>query len=72
MPSRQYRLVVEGELGARAAHAFHGMTVSRASGTTVLVGVVRDQAELQGHIGRIADMGLTLISATAVEEGADR
>ena len=72
MESRDYRLVVEGELGGRAASVFEGMTVTRAGGTTTLVGPVRDQAELQGYLGRITDLGLTLISATAVNEVADR
>ena len=41
-------------------------------GKTVLVGDVRDQAELQGLLQRLADFGLTLLSATAVDEAAPR
>jgi hypothetical protein len=68
MPSRQYRLVVEGELSDRVGLALEGMTLSREGGNTVLVGRVRDQAELQGYLQRLSDFGLTLLSATAVDE----
>lgn len=67
MPSRQYRLTVEGELSDQAVRAFEGMTLTRENGTTVLVGSIRDQAELQGVLQRVSDLGLTLLSATALE-----
>jgi hypothetical protein len=44
------------------------MSLTRVDGTTVLVGPVRDQAELQGFLQRVSDLGLTLLSATAVDE----
>ena len=69
MPCRQYRLVVEGELSDRLRPAFEGMTLTHEEGNTVLTGPVRDQAELQGILRRVSDFGLTLLSATAVEEG---
>ena len=47
--------------------AFEGMNLTREDGTTVLVGSVRDQAELQGLFQRIMDLGLTLLSAAAVD-----
>ena len=34
----------------------------------MLVGVVRDQAELHGILQRISDLGLTLLSARAMDE----
>ena len=68
MPSRQYRLIVEGELSDQVGLTLEGMTLSREGGNTVLVGRVRDQAELQGFLQRLSDFGLTLLSATAVEE----
>jgi hypothetical protein len=72
MPSRQYRLVVAGELSDQIGHAFPGMALTRDEGTTVLLGDVRDQAELQGLLQRVSDLGLTLLSATAVEEDAPK
>ena len=65
---RVYRLTVEGELSDRMRPAFDGMTLTRERGNTVLSGLVRDQSELQGMLLRISDLGLTLLSAVAVEE----
>jgi hypothetical protein len=64
---RNYRLTVEGELSDRVAAAFAGMTLTRIHGTTVLEGPVRDQAELQGMLQRVSSLGLTLISAAAID-----
>jgi hypothetical protein len=33
---------------------------------------MRDQAELQGVLQRVSDLGLTLLSATAIDETKDR
>jgi hypothetical protein len=70
MPNRQYRLVVAGELSDQIGLAFEGMALSREEGNTMLVGPVRDQAELQGLLQRVSDFGLTLLSATALEDEA--
>ena len=66
---RTYRLVVEGELSDSMGVAFNGVTLTRKGGNTVLTGPVRDQAELQGLLQRVSDLGLTLLEMTAV--GAD-
>ncbi len=47
-------------------HVFEGMTVTRVDGDTVLSGLLRDQAELQGLLQRISSLGLTLLSVSAV------
>jgi hypothetical protein len=62
-----YRLTVEGELSDRLSPAFEGMALTRESGTTVLVGPVRDQAELQGLLQRLSGLGLTLVSVATVD-----
>ena len=67
MPEGDYRLVVEGELGPLARRAFEGMQVAPRSGATVITGPVRDQSELHSLLRRVGDLGLTLVSATAVE-----
>lgn len=72
MAEREYQLTVEGELSDRMCPAFAGMTLTRERGNTVLAGRVRDQAELQGLLQRVSDLGLTLLSAIAVEEEAAR
>jgi hypothetical protein len=68
MHAREYRLTVEGELSEPAAQTFEGMTLTHEKGKTVLVGLVRDQAQLHGLLQRISDLGLTLLSATAIDE----
>ena len=69
MAARTYRLRVEGELSDIAAQALEGMTLTRGAGTTLLVGRVRDQAELHGVLQRVSDLGLTLLNATVVDDG---
>jgi hypothetical protein len=46
------------------------MTLERNDGNTILVGLMRDQAELQGVLTRISDLGLTLLSASTIDEHA--
>jgi len=72
VPEREYRLTVEGELSDRMCPAFQRMTLTRERGNTVLAGPVRDQAELQGLLQRVSDLGLTLLSAIAVEDETAR
>jgi hypothetical protein len=67
MSARDYRLVVEGELGARYASAFEGMTVSAHDGMTEIAGSIIDQSHLQGLIERVASLGLTLRSITPLD-----
>jgi hypothetical protein len=66
--AKKYRLVVDGELSDRLESAFDGMTLTREKGQTLLVGSVLDQAELQGLLQRVSDLGLVLISVTAIED----
>jgi len=71
-PSR-YSIVVKGELGARYASAFAGMTVSARNGMTEITGPIIDPPHLQGLLGRIAGLGLTVHSLTPLEtENAER
>jgi hypothetical protein len=63
-----YRVVVDGELSDSIGLAFEGMSLSREDGRTVLVGAMRDQAQLQGVLRRISDLGLTLLSVSALED----
>ena len=65
MPGRTYRLIVAGELSDQVEAVFEGMTLTRAGGTTTLSGYIRDQAELQGLLQRVSDLGLTLLEVKA-------
>ena len=44
------------------------MTLTRGGGTTTLTGALRDQAELQGALKRVSDLGLVLLETKAVAE----
>jgi hypothetical protein len=70
---REYRLVVDEELSDAMEAAFDGMTLSHGEGSTALHGTIRDQAELQGLLKRVSDLGLTLLEVTCVDavEGAE-
>jgi len=60
-----YRIVVEGELGSpRYSAAFAEMQVETGEGTTEIVGMVEDQAELQGLLDTVTALGLSLVSVT--------
>ena len=67
MRVRTYRLEAEGELSDQLGHLFEGMSLTHDHGNTVLVGRVRDQAELHGLLQRFADLGLTLLSVDAID-----
>ena len=57
-----YRLVVEGELSDRFAAAFGAMRLEHGPGETALVVEIADQAQLQGLIAHVADLGLAVRS----------
>lgn len=64
-PGTPYELVLRGELGD--GFGFEGMRLERREGTTILTGMVRDQARLFGMLDRIQDLGLELVSIRPVE-----
>ena len=67
MPTREYRVVVAGELSGGMGVVFEGMTLTHEEGNTVLYGPVADQTELLGLLQHVSALGLTLLEATAVE-----
>jgi hypothetical protein len=72
MPTRSYRLTVQGELSDNLELAFPGMTLTSSGGNTALTGDVRDQAELQGLLQRVSGLGLTLLEAKALDDPPSR
>jgi hypothetical protein len=61
-----YELRVAGHLDGRWSAWFEGWDVSQEpDGTTTLRGEVADQAALHGLLGRIRDLGATLLSVEA-------
>jgi hypothetical protein len=63
-----YRLEVEGHLGDLMGRSFPRMRIVYKNGNTVLVGPVRDHAELTGLLQHFLELGITLVSVTAVDE----
>jgi hypothetical protein len=63
-----YSIVVEGELGQRYANAFEAMQLEPGKGTTAIVGMVEDEAELRGLLDAVAALGLSLVSVTPVAD----
>ena len=68
MAARDYQVIVGGELSDDTARVFKGMILERSDGNTILLGRMRDQAELQGLLTRISDLGLTLLSAMSLDD----
>jgi hypothetical protein len=61
-----YELRVAGHLDGRWSAWFEGWDVSQeGDGTTTLHGEVADQAALHGLLGRVRDLGATLLSVEA-------
>jgi hypothetical protein len=57
-----YRICVRGQLTARLASAFEGMTLEPGATKTNLVGEIQDQSHLYGLLDRVRELGLELIS----------
>jgi hypothetical protein len=68
---RRYRLVLRGEPGEPSSFLFEGWQLDRVAGTTVLTGIVTDQAHLHGLLERIQGLGLELVSIEPADTGAD-
>jgi hypothetical protein len=67
-----YRIVVQEPLEGDWAIWFDGMSVvvetsARGIPTTVLTGLIADQAALRGLLAKIWDMNLTVISLSRIE-----
>jgi hypothetical protein len=67
----RYEIRLRGRLPARWAAWVDGMTLTTTDdGTTVLAGPVIDQAALHGVLQKVRDLGLPLISLTALDPDA--
>ena len=64
-----YEIRLKGQLNARWADWFDGMTITLDNnGDTLLSGPVVDQAALHGLLKKIRDVGLTLLSVNTVKQ----
>lgn len=71
-----YTFQLAGHLDQRWAAAFAGFTITHGYAldthpVTLLTGPVPDQAALYGVIGRLRDIGVTLISVQPADSNAD-
>lgn len=64
----KYRFEVRGHLGDLVARSFPRMQIVYKEANTVLVGPVRDQAELNGLLQRFLELGFTLLSVAAIDD----
>jgi hypothetical protein len=69
---RWYEIRLQGRLDPRWSARFDGMTLTTGDGTTLLAGVVVDQAALHGLLQQLRDIGLPLVSVTQVAADAAR
>lgn len=70
--ARWYEIRLQGRLDPRWATRFDDMTLTTCGdGTTLIRGVVVDQAALQGLLHQLRDTGLALISVNQVGTASD-
>ncbi len=68
-----YEIRLKGQLNARWADWFDGMTITLDNnGDTLLSGPVVDQAALHGLLKKVRDVGMTLLTVnSAKQEGTE-
>lgn len=68
---QQVEIRIKGEIDKGWSHWFGGFNITHnPQGESILVGLVRDQAQLRGILSKLADLGLELISVnTKLESG---
>jgi hypothetical protein len=66
--ARRYEIRLKGRLDIRWATWFDGLSVTHGNdGTTVIHGVVADQAALHGLLQKVRDLGVPLVSVIEID-----
>ena len=65
-----YQIRITGQLDARWADWFEGLTITLDGGDTLITGPVVDQAALHGLLKRVRDLGMPLVSVSPSEAGS--
>lgn len=68
----RYRIVIRGEIGEPLVGPLEGMSVELAGDESVLSVDLVDQAQLQGALSWLNDLGIEIVSVNPVEEEAGR
>ena len=64
----RYEIRLKGHLDSRWAAWFDGLSLTNESdGTTLIRGLVADQAALHGLLQKVRDIGLPLVSVTQID-----
>lgn len=64
----RYEIRLQGHLHSRWAAWFDGLSLTNEpDGTTLISGLVVDQAALHGLLQKVRDLGLPLVSVTSVD-----
>ena len=67
---RFYEIRIKGHLADRWGNWFEGLTITREeNSTTLLTGLVTDQAALYGLLRKVRDLGLPLLSVNRGQPG---
>lgn len=65
-----YEIRIKGHLDAQWMTWFDGLTITlEEDGSTLLTGLVVDQAALHGLLKKVRDLGMPLLSVCPVESG---
>jgi hypothetical protein len=71
VPSLSFAVVVAGELGDRFDGVFAGLSLAHVAGTTRISGAHIDQAELEGLLRQVFELGLQILSVSTSPVAAD-
>ena len=68
----KYHIRIEGELGLEWADWFGASSIAlEGDGATLLTCAVADQAALHGLLGKLRDLGLTLLSVNRIDDSPE-
>ena len=68
-----HQIRVQGHLDKRWSDWLEGLTVTHESdGTTILTGLLADQAALHGVLSKLRDLALPIVSVRRMASDADR
>jgi len=67
---QEVEIRIKGKIDENWSNWFGGFAITYSpKNETTLRGIIRDQAQLRGVIGKLADLGLELVSVTTKPKG---